>query len=332
MDNNIRTGDLVLCKVGSFPPWPAVVFPQRLLRKDVYKKKKSNCVAVCFLNDVTYYWEQPRKLKPLTKEIIKEFLAKSQKTNNQTDLVEAYQQANNFDDFRTFVEDRFSEEDRIHELETDEKKNKLLTAGEDPFSLEKKVITNKRTQHESSNSSSQDEAKSNKRRKASHSSTANEDGIKNENTTDQTNAEKKKSNKLDRNRREEISLLFRRRIQKNLIQRDGPPTDAEVRESHKLLNKIKENIHNKPPFFDLDTLRTSKLHKLLKAIMNVDELKEFHGICMEILISWTDMITTLKIEKAQKQKQGNKDGNYMPTEKAEINDVLKKSEKKDDDG
>ncbi|EDO19244.1 hypothetical protein Kpol_1050p104, partial [Vanderwaltozyma polyspora DSM 70294] len=25
---NLRTGDLVLCKVGSFPPWPAVVFPQ----------------------------------------------------------------------------------------------------------------------------------------------------------------------------------------------------------------------------------------------------------------------------------------------------------------
>lgn len=311
MDINLRTGDLVLCKVGSFPPWPAVVFPQRLLRKDVLKKRKNNCVAVCFLNDVTYYWEQPHRLKPLTKNIIKEFLSK--KTHSQRDLVEAYNQANDFDDFRTFVEDRFSEEDRIEELDTEEKNNGVLKAGEDPFSADTDVATKKRTRPESTNSSSQNEDKTSKKKKKVNSSSVKEDSSAKNNTTNQLNGEKKKSNKLDRNRREEISLLFRRRIQKNLIQREGPPTEVEIKESHKLLNKIKENLNNKPPFFDLDTLRTSKLHKLFKAIMNVDDLKEFHPICKEILIAWSDMITILKVEKAQRLSSGNNGESSLPT-------------------
>ncbi|KAL3230848.1 hypothetical protein RNJ44_01297 [Nakaseomyces bracarensis] len=302
MENQLKTGDLVLCKVGSFPPWPAVVFPQRLLRKDVYKKKKNNCVAVCFLNDVTYYWEQPHRLKPLTKEIINDYFSRSHKTSSQRDLLEAYKQADSFEDFRSFVEERFSEEDRTDELRNEESQNGPLTAGEDPFWSEIKS-NNKRTHSESS--TSQENGKNTKKRRKSSTTTVKDSKLAKNDIAKQNNGEKKKNNKLDRNRREEISLLFRRRIQKNLIQRDGPPTDMEIKESHKLLNKIKENLNNKPPFFDLDTLRTSKLHKLFKAIVNVEELKEFHPICKEILIHWSNMITTLKVEKAQKLNKSN---------------------------
>ena len=110
--------------------------------------------------------------------------------------------------------------------------------------------------------------------------------------------------KLDRTRRIEISLLFRRRIQKNLIQRDTPPTTDDIKETHKLLNKILENLDNDPPFFDIDALRQSKLHKLLKVISNTPELEEFHPICKDILAHWTDMVRELKLEKMKARGQG----------------------------
>ena len=53
------------------------------------------------------------------------------------------------------------------------------------------------------------------------------------------------------------------------------------------------------PFFDLKALRESKLHKLLKAIVNDPDLGEFHPLCKEILLSWADLITELKKEKLQ---------------------------------
>ncbi|KAJ9570373.1 uncharacterized protein HLK63_H00121 [Nakaseomyces glabratus] len=298
--NNLKTGDLVLCKVGSFPPWPAVVFPQRLLRKDVIKKKRNNCIAVCFLNDPTYYWEQPHKLKRLEKNIITEYLSKEHKSQSQADLVEAYSQADQFGDLRSFVVERFSSEDRIEDLEKDEELYGKLKSGEDPH------ITDPDTNSRKRKSSSKDDGKvsSSKKIKASKDITSMAKSSDNRLIIDNSvDKEKKKSNKLDRSRREEISLLLRRRIQRNLIQRDTPPTDVELQESHKLLSKIKENLDDQPPFFDLDTLRKSKLHKLLKVIVNNSDLKEFHDICKSILLHWSDIIATLKAEKLNHLKQ-----------------------------
>lgn len=119
------------------------------------------------------------------------------------------------------------------------------------------------------------------------------------NSGGKSNSGNKKKVKLDYSRRVEISQLFRRRIQRNLIQRETPPTEHEKKETHELLNRIYENSDTKRPFFDLKALRESKLHKLLKAIVNDPDLGEFHPLCKEILLSWADLITELKKEKLQ---------------------------------
>ncbi|CCF55745.1 hypothetical protein KAFR_0A03100 [Kazachstania africana CBS 2517] len=310
MSPQFKTGDLVLCKVGSFPPWPAVIFPQRFLRKDVLRKRKPDCVAVCFFNDPTYYWEQPHRLKSLDDKIIVQFL--EAKSSNQTDLIEAYKQAKNYkNDLKKLIVKRFVEEKRKGELDHINDLENNIIFGKNPFSDRKDDRKNAKDsaaykQEDSSSSKNNESRRSSGTRKRTNIDQNNENYI--EQTVnniksdkykelDKKRKERKVRNKLDRSRRVEIAMLFRRRIQKNLIQRESKPTINEINESHKLLNKIVENLSNVPPFFDIDTLRKSKLHKLLKVIINDKNLDAFHPVCEEILLSWSDFLTQLKAEK-----------------------------------
>ncbi|EJS41225.1 YLR455W [Saccharomyces arboricola H-6] len=301
MTKDIRTGDLVLCKVGSFPPWPAVIFPQRLLRNDVYRKRKTNCVAVCFFNDPTYYWELPSRLKQLDKDTIHSFISEHSKNGNQRELVNAYKEAKKFGDFNVFLQEKFEEEKRIKDLREFEKsEGSRIVAGEDPFIGRTKVV-NKRKQ---ASAPPKDDPKGKEGRKHSNEETTQSiKPSKKKRPMDKadvkSNTSNKKKVKLDYSRKIEISLLFRRRIQRNLIQRETPPTEDDIKETHELLNRIYENSDTKRPFFDIEALRESKLHKLLKAIVNDPDLEEFHPLCKEILLTWAGLITELKKEKLQ---------------------------------
>lgn len=296
-----KTGDLVLCKVGSFPPWPAVIFPQRLLRNDVYRKRRANCVAVCFFNDPTYYWEQPHRLKSLDTSMIEKFLLQDVASVSQEDLIEAYRQAQNFSSLNDFIVDRLKEEDRLGELQ-EELNRETVKSGEDPF-MSKADLRKKR-----------DSApKSNNRSKRPNSTDDDSTAVDNQREADDDEFKSlkrhRKKSKLDRTRRVEISLLLRRRLQQNLVQRDSPPLKQDILESRRLLYKIQENLDCDPPFFDIDALRKSKLHKLLKVIVNNPDLDEFHVICKDILVQWADIAAELKAEKmaTDQQKQQTKD-------------------------
>ncbi|CAI4048627.1 hypothetical protein SUVZ_12G4770 [Saccharomyces uvarum] len=302
MTKDIRTGDLVLCKVGSFPPWPAVVFPQRLLRNDVYRKRKSNCVAVCFFNDPTYYWEQPGRLKQLDQDTIHSFISDHNKNANQRELVNAYKEAKKFDNFNVFLQEKFDEENRLKDFKAFEKsEGSRIVAGEDPFIGRTKVV-NKRKKT-SISPKNDPESKEDPQQPKKEETKPNIQLHKKRRPTNDTEvkpgASNKKKVKLDYSRKIEISLLFRRRIQRNLIQRETPPAEGDIKETHELLNRIYENSDTKRPFFDLEALRESKLHKLLKAIVNDPDLEEFHPSCKEILLTWADIITELKKEKSQ---------------------------------
>lgn len=278
-----KTGDLVLCKVGSFPPWPAVVFPQRFLRNDVYRKKRSGRIAVCFFNDPTYYWEQPHRLNSLDSQKIKDTL----ENNSMNDgLIIAYKEAKKYHDLAKFIKTRFVQENRLDEFNDEISINGTISDGEDPFITKEEVVNQmvkQRQQNNKSKSLKDTDTKESKQNTIKHKIN-------------------KGHSKLDRSRQIEIALLFRRRIQANLIQRNDPPTASGIEECHKLLNKIYENLETDPPFFDLDTLRKSKLHKLLKVIVNNHNLEEFHQICKDILSYWTSMILELKKEKEKAQK------------------------------
>ncbi|CAL9729028.1 hypothetical protein MOUN0_F04236 [Monosporozyma unispora] len=294
-----KTGDLVLCKVGSFPPWPAVVFPQRFLRNDVYKKKRSGRIAVCFFNDPTYYWEQPHRLNPLTSQIIKDKLSGNH--NGMSDaLVIAYEEAKKYYDLETFIKNRFIQENRVDDFNYEIAINGAISDGEDPLLIKEQVV--------------KQQTKANTKTKTNGKSKINSKPLKQEDEKIKLDEEpsefkikhkiSKGHSKLDRSRQIEIALLFRRRIQANLIQRNEPPTASGIEECHKLLSKIYENLDTDPPFFDLNTLRKSKLHKLLKVIVNDYNLEQFHQICKDILSHWTTMILQLKKEKEKAKENG----------------------------
>ncbi|KAG0659665.1 hypothetical protein C6P45_001768 [Maudiozyma exigua] len=327
MSTDFKTGDLVLCKVGAFAPWPAVVFPQRFLSPDVYRKRKRNCVAVCFFNDPTYYWEYIHKLKPLTDETIDQFLTQHSNNNNHgrhsvpKDLLGAYKLADKYTTLRSFMRNKFRSEGRLNEFNEEIMENGEVELDEDPFLG--KVGDARNVKEELKQEEDQDEKRSQVSEESDKSEVEEENNdtndkyeenmIKSEtdlldedSKSDLTNDNKKNSStklkyhkKLDRKRRMEITMLFRRRMQRNLIQRKTPPGPDEITETHKLLQKIIENLDNDPPFFDVETLKKSKLYKLLKVINCDPNLKEFHPSCETILTHWIDLIATIKKSKAQ---------------------------------
>ena len=325
MTTDFKTGDLVLCKVGAFAPWPAVVFPQRFLSPDVYRKRKRNCVAVCFFNDPTYYWEYIHKLKPLTDETIDQFLTQHNDNNNHgrhavpKDLLGAYKLADKYTTLRSFMRNKFRSEGRLNEFNEEIMENGEVETDEDPFLGKigdernvKEEIKQEDNEEKSSQVSEGEDDKSdieveNKIDNNEHDIIKNETDLLNgdikpelSNGNEKTASTKiKYHKKLDRNRRMEITRLYRRRMQRNLIQRKTPPGPEEITETHKLLEKIIENLDNDPAFFDVETLRKSKLYKLLKVINCDPNLKEFHPSCETILTHWIDLIAAIKKSKAQ---------------------------------
>lgn len=324
MTTDFKTGDLVLCKVGAFAPWPAVVFPQRFLSPDVYRKRKRNCVAVCFFNDPTYYWEYIHKLKPLTGEMIDQFLTQHNNSNNShgkhsvpKDLLGAYKLAEKYTTLRSFMRNKFRSEGRLNEFNEEIMENGEVESDEDPFlgkigdarnvKEEIKLEEEKSSQVSEGDEKSEVEEEENKVDNNKDTMVKNETGLLDgDNKPDLTNGDKNISSaklkyhkKLDRNRRMEITMLFRRRMQRNLIQRKTPPGPDEITETHKLLEKIIENLDNDPAFFDVETLKKSKLYKLLKVINCDPNLKEFHPSCETILTHWIDLIATIKKSKTQ---------------------------------
>lgn len=125
-----KTGDLVLYKVGKYEPWPAVVFPEYLLSKEVIRKKKKEHICVCFFNDPTYYWALPRKLIPLTKTSIDEFLINFKKSKEiVTDIVGAYKMAKKYVNLNKFAIQRLEYEGRKKLLKSFDTKE--IPEGED---------------------------------------------------------------------------------------------------------------------------------------------------------------------------------------------------------
>ncbi|KAH3902455.1 uncharacterized protein SCODWIG_03043 [Saccharomycodes ludwigii] len=437
-DSKLKTGDLVLCKVGNYPSWPAVVFPQRFLSREVYKKRKSNKVAVCFFNDTSYYWDQPNKLTPLTKPQIKSYLKKRKNNGSKDDIYYAYKMAYEFESLHDFVVATCESEGREYDVEDIDH----IESGEDPFLGKVALKKNKRKQTShpgefeskkmkklnsassvgSNNSDTVsaadnfvpsfkeeethydlegkeiDQNKTAKDNKLEMGSRIKEDSPEKKdeemgkekkdavngnhsvkdndidcgsstdtitpgndsvshpdkkNTTTSNNNEKErfelsdvnngdrdnnsscdasitingkkpKSNytkrkRLDRNRRVEACLLFRRRIQKNLIQRNEPPKQQDLDESEEYLRIMyvqslydNECEDKSEKFFDTVALKASKLDKLLRAIINDSKLGKFHDICKSLLLEWSDTIQEVKKQKLLENHSGNgnnSDGN-----------------------
>ncbi|AET38499.1 Pdp3p Ecym_2802 [Eremothecium cymbalariae DBVPG len=318
-NTDIRTGDRVLCKVGDFPPWPAVVVPQRFLSKLVYSGKRSkNYVCVAFFNDDSYYWKEPRHLTLLTNKMCTDWMKKNSKSRDNA-LMGAYKHAIEYQALFEFLKERLIQEERDDILED----VKDIPAGEDPF--EPKPNPRRAGSNNNNNKPS------NSKKRTKPSSTGDDTGSSSpnlDNKLETSNDEKlsystlpsvssspslsgsssskaghkNKRRKLDYDNRVSIAQLLRNKLQRNLVQRNEPPSEKEYKESDRLFKTIINRLSTEPPFFDYKALRTSKLYKLLKVITHDNNLARYHEDCKIILAKWSPIILLIKQDKQRSQQ------------------------------
>lgn len=256
----MKTGSLVLCKVGSFPQWPAMVVPLWFLTDTVKKRAQAGKVPVCFFNDTTYYWVRPDRLVPLTAELLQERLESNTLTN--VIVKGAYREASRYArDVDGFLKLKAQQEGRLKQF------HRLLA------------------EHSSTTDSSSNASTSTTESRVERPT---ERTVHRHVVTTKKKSLRPRPRVLDKARNVETCSLLRRRLQTNLLQRDTRPTPQEMKESFVILNKIAETVHG---FFDVQALQRSKLHKVVQIIENDPQLEQFHPICKQILHFWQDLKT-----------------------------------------
>ncbi|AMD20405.1 HDL339Wp [Eremothecium sinecaudum] len=329
-NSEIKTGDRVLCKVGDFPPWPAVVVPQRFLSKVVYSGKRSkNYVCVAFFNDDSYYWKEPRHLTELTDDVCGEWIKNHSKSRDNA-LLGAYEQAREYTQLFDFLKERFIREKRGDILEDVHD----IPDGEDPFEPKP---TNRKIGSKSGSSKRRTQTSS----AASNSSSENGNTEHLDRFTEERSAEymtltsktpsssqpsrttsASKRRKLDYENRVNIAQLLRNKLQRNLVQRDNRPSEEEFEESARLFKTIISRLSTDPPFFDYEALSVSKLYKLLKVITHDNNLSRYHEDCERILTSWAPIVLQIKQDKlrAENLENPNTDGS-SPVSEMKVDDT-----------
>ncbi|AAS52421.1 AEL263Cp [Eremothecium gossypii ATCC 10895] len=303
---DIRTGDRVLCKVGDFPPWPAVVVPQRFLSKLVYSGKRSKSyVCVAFFNDDSYYWKEPRHLTLLTDKMCTDWM-KNSKSKDEA-LIGAYQQAIEYKRLFDFMKERLVQEEREEILED----VKDIPAGEDPFEPKpttrrtgstKSSVSRKRARSVSAPGNSAPLSHTDGLGPAGDTKAAHPILASASSPSFSKTSSLSKRRKLDYDNRVSIAQLLRNKLQRNLVQRNEPPSEKEYKESDRMFRTIINKLSNDPPFFDYKALRVSKLYKLLKVIAQDENLARYHDDCNKILATWAPLIVQIKQEKQMAQQ------------------------------
>lgn len=246
-----------------------------------------------FFNDPTWFWNNPTHISPLTEEDLKEFKQGKIREAEEPSLQTAYQLASEYEGLEQFLRDegilKDNEQYTPYESWQDEKEKVTIP------NLKKSSRKSSSVNHDSEDDS--DDTPRKKKSKQSSSSAA-------KNFPSSTSNSKKAKEPTF----EELSqkaVTFRSKLQRGLIQRTTPPTEDEltkINQDFKALEKFSDTIN-------LDLLRLSKLHKVLKAITRVDSLQrpddfKFHERSISLLLKWEDLITDLKNEKIDKNGHG----------------------------
>ncbi|CCJ31042.1 unnamed protein product, partial [Pneumocystis jirovecii] len=97
-DLGYSVGDLVLAKISGYPWWPGMIFPEDVVPKDVkdarpVSKKRKNGTEVKywlvrFFPAPEYIWATKSDIRPLTSEMIDDFLSKK---TTKRDIRESYE-------------------------------------------------------------------------------------------------------------------------------------------------------------------------------------------------------------------------------------------------
>lgn len=282
--------ELVLAKMSGYPAWPAFVMPKEKIPPLVLKaKKKSAGICVIFIPDGDFYWMSEKNLEGLSREKLKEKVAKIPelaKRNNKkkgartNNVNEALLAAENLE-FDVFIETVFDEdEDEEDDDEEDEDKE---DAEEEEDAVE--APTKKRRGRQPNLPP--------KRQKTSPESE--------ENTA---NGDKEQ---LSDEEKQKQLWQCRIKLQRTLIQRNQPTTPKDTSglkppsaEELSMARFIMNRLQDFPVTTDL--LRQTKIHKVLKCIvkdpdLSYPDLFNLHQRLQELLTKWDPHIHELKKEK-----------------------------------
>lgn len=321
----INPREMVLAKMYGFPPWPSFVMPQNMIPNAVNRvKKKSTNYCVIFIPDGDYYWVNDKSLEKLTPEKLgkrleklpkHKFKKKSQvKTMNVTDALLAARDLD-FDIFMDQLQGKqlddqvYGQEDYDNDGNQDdnqelagERSDENEVKEEEKFNELQGKINNTRS-------------KGMKRIKAADFDHARKNMKKSDvNAVDSSDSKKSYRKYIEKTASQEEQQLqlwlCRIKLQRSLIQRNQPVTPAdrkqypppsgkELQIARLILNRLNDYT------VTLEMLRNTKIHKVLKCILKVDDLEypdsfKLHEKCRFLLAKWAPLLESLKDEKSQK--------------------------------
>lgn len=322
----INPREMVLAKMYGFPPWPSFVMPQNMIPNAINRvKKKSTNYCVIFIPDGDYYWVNDNSLEKLTPEKLSKrleklpkhkFKKKSQaKTMNVTDALLAARDL----DFDIFMGQLQGNQVDGHHVDgqQDYGDNKIQDDNQelpDEYSNENE-LKEEEGLTELQGKINNTRSKGLKRIKAADFNRAHKNIKKSDvNTADSSDSNKSYKKYIEKTTSQEEQQLqlwlCRIKLQRSLIQRNQPvtptdrkqyppPTAKELKIARLILNRLNDYA------VTLEMLRNTKIHKVLKCILKVDDLEypdtfELHGKCRFLLAKWAPLLESLKDEKSQK--------------------------------
>ena len=322
---DVEIGKCLLIVLGKYPPWPAMVVPesradQRTLKQ---KHKGEHCVLVQYLPTREFQWARKREIySKLDAEMAQKYLDDPNINTKGKDLQEGYKLVadnvkidwfgiGNGKDVEMQEDEDEEEEEEEEEGEDDGEKDdeiKAEEAKESPKKLSKlkrkasvvKASPKKKSKPSSSVNGSPLVSKSQEKPTLKIKQTS---SSKPQASAAEKDA-KRKQEQYDQHKKE--VLYLRHRLQKALKlgtkegEKSGPPSAEEM-------PGIKEQIAKLQNYSDVDVeiLKNTKIHKVLKRALNLDlPLEEELGVkalCSKILDLWKDIIDKLKHEEEKNE-------------------------------
>lgn len=257
-----------------------------------------------FLADRTFFWNDKDTISPLTLDKFKQFQEKKTKKGGAA-LKKAYKQAAEYttDKFESFLrevgilgkdEEFVKYEHYYSEAEVNEEEEE-----EEPVKSKKKTKNGK---------------------KKSESVDAPERAVKKVKKSPVVEEEvEAKPQDLKK-----IACGFRLKLQRGLLQRKDEPTEEELSRLSDIFKELEEFSDT----IDIELLRVSKLHKVLKAITKASGLErpddfKFHERSSKLMVKWSDPIRQLHEEKV---------ADRTATPNSSMIDTPKKEEEEKSDG
>ncbi|QSL64303.1 hypothetical protein MERGE_001602 [Pneumocystis wakefieldiae] len=280
-----NVGDLVLAKISGYPWWPGMVFPEDIAPKGVMdarpaSKKRRNGMdvqhwLVRFFPAPEYIWASNNDIRPLTPEMIDDFL--SRKTTKK-DIRRSYEIAKTCPTVEDLLSqqsfevkdeldgDEDEDEDELNDNLKDGDVNDDSIKGTLKRKIDSKRSENKRRRHGSDHRKTK---LNNQEKGISDGSERNSNKILNGKLKSEENStiSSEKSLQIKWEQRKQKVLLFRHKLQRIMLTNGKAPSETDMPIVNEQLEKL-ETFKG----IDAEILRATKIGKVLKRILHLSNI------------------------------------------------------------